>query len=318
MNKLDKEKNYISVVVYVHNDEKYIKDFIIDTDKVFSKVFDNYEYVIVNDASLDNSMDIVKKIGSSISGNITIVNLSYEHGLEKAMLAGDKIAIGDFVYEIDTIRVDYDINCLVDLYKKTSEGYDIVSLSPKGKTSKLSNAFYNIVKRNSNQKMELYTQSACVISRRAINRISILDNRVEYRKAAYHYCGLPNTYIFYDPIKEIDKPKQKFEDKFNLASDVIIRYSKFASKLSFILSMAFLAFTLVTVIYVIVCYLTMADIQKGWTTTMFFLSVSFSGLFLMMSFLFRYMDILVRDKYVSSNYSFTSVEQIKNVKNDKK
>lgn len=48
-----------SIIIPVYNVEKYIKKCL---DSVFEQSFKDYEVIVVNDGTKDNSMDIVKKI----------------------------------------------------------------------------------------------------------------------------------------------------------------------------------------------------------------------------------------------------------------
>ena len=52
---INKEKNFISAVVYVNNDERGIKPFLIQLAGVLDAHFDKYEIICVNDASTDGS-----------------------------------------------------------------------------------------------------------------------------------------------------------------------------------------------------------------------------------------------------------------------
>ena len=50
-------KNRFSVVIPVFNKEKYIKETILS---VLNQTYDNYEIIIINDASTDNSLKIIE------------------------------------------------------------------------------------------------------------------------------------------------------------------------------------------------------------------------------------------------------------------
>ena len=96
---MQKEKNFISAVVYIHNSENNIKNFLDTVIYTLGEFFEQYEIICVNDYSNDSSMDIVKKhCIKSHQNNVTIVNLSYFHGIELAMKAGDDLAIGDYIW----------------------------------------------------------------------------------------------------------------------------------------------------------------------------------------------------------------------------
>lgn len=83
----NKEKNFISAVIYLHNNEKHIGKFIQSISKILDDNFEKYEIICVNDHSTDNSLQGVKSIACNINGALSIINLSFYQGLEMAMNA---------------------------------------------------------------------------------------------------------------------------------------------------------------------------------------------------------------------------------------
>lgn len=306
-----KEKNYVSVVLYVHNNETIIENAILSLDEMLNANFSNFEFILVNDFSSDHSIERVKGIKDRLNATVSVLNLSYYHGQELAMTSGQKLAIGDYVFELDTLNVDYNFDELLNIYNTSLKGFDIVALSPKKKSSLYNRLFYRLLEKSSMLKMRLNTETARIISRRAINRVGILNTSVNYRKATYHYAGLPTQNVFYTPIKESNYNELSFGAKFNLAYEIMIRYSHIASTISIGLSMFFMLFSVLMIGYVIASYIIVQNIASGWTTTMMFLTISFSGLFLVLSMILKYLDMLLRDKTINKSYVYDSIEQIK-------
>lgn len=193
---IDKEKNFISLIIYIHNNQEYIKNFLQIVDKNLCSHFEKFEIICVNDASDDNSKAVISEYASTSSSVISIINMSYWQGLEASMNAGVDLAIGDFIYEIDSVYMDYPIDMLMDVYKKAISGYDIVSAEPDKShlTSKVYYWIYNHVSRTQNK---LQTESFRILSRRAVNRIHSMNKTVPYRKAIYANCGLKMKSIPY-------------------------------------------------------------------------------------------------------------------------
>ena len=306
-----KEKNYVSVVLYVHNNANIIEKMILELDALLTENFSNFEIILVNDFSEDESIEKVKTIKEQLNATVSVLNLSYYHGLEMAMTSGQKMAIGDYIFEMDTMNVDYNLSELINIYHTSLKGFDIVALSPKKKASLFNRIFYNLLEKSSLLKMRLYTETARIISRRAINRVGILNTSVNYRKATYHYSGLPTKNVFYEPLKDSKYNELSFGSKFNLAYEIMIRYSHIASTISIGLSFFFFAFSVFMIGYVIASYIIVQNIASGWTTTMMFLTISFSGLFLVLSMILKYLDTLLRDKSINKTYVYDSIEQIK-------
>lgn len=67
-----KEKNFVSAVVYVHNNENKIEGFLKAINEVLKENFKEYEIICVNDGSIDNSEKIIKNTAKSIEGDVLI------------------------------------------------------------------------------------------------------------------------------------------------------------------------------------------------------------------------------------------------------
>ena len=149
---MQKEKKFISLVVYLHDVEDYIEYFLDKILPVCDSHFQEFEMVCVDDGCTD---DTVEKLRTYIEKNqikamVNVVHMSFFQGLESSMNAGRDIAIGDFVYEFDDVFVDYEPELLIQVYEKLLEGNDIVAARSKGKlrlSSKLFYALYNSTSR---------------------------------------------------------------------------------------------------------------------------------------------------------------------------
>lgn len=305
--KLDKEKNFISIVVYLKNAEDKIEKFSKDIDSFFRDKFLSYEFVFVNDNSNDKTKEKLKEISDILSGNVVVVDLAYEHGIELGMLAGVDFAIGDFVFEFDSIDINYDLNEIMKIYEKSMQGYDIVAASPNTKLNFSSSIFYKILNIVSYKHMNLTTEIFRVISRRAINRILKNKEKFRYRKALYHYSGF-NTFVYkYNPINDIKiENKMSLKEKINLGCEILMNFSELGVKLASSISLMFLLFTVLVIIYTV--YLN--KIQEGWTILMVFMSISFSGVFLILAILAKYMTITMKEVKESPSYIFKRIDRL--------
>lgn len=130
---LMKEKNFVSLVAYLHNDSDRVTSFFQTMQKILQENFLKYEMIFVDDASED---DTVKKLRAAADGAkggmIQIIRMSYFQGVEMAMNAGTDLSIGDFVFEFDSLTADYEPSLVMEVYRRSLEGYDIVSASPEG------------------------------------------------------------------------------------------------------------------------------------------------------------------------------------------
>lgn len=308
---LNKEKNFVSVVAYLKNNENHIQDFTQKMDNLLKDKFEAYEFVFVNDNSTDRTKDMLKDISDSLTGNVVVVDLAYDHGLEVAMLAGVDFAIGDFIFEFDTIISNYNFEEVLKIYNKSLEGFDIVAATPKDVQNKSSQIFYKVLNSVSYRKMELTTEVFRVVSRRALNRVLKNKEKLRYRKALYHYSGF-NTYIYeYDVVnKNIVQSNLSLREKISLGLDVLVNFSDIGIKIAINISIVFLLITLSTIGYTVYSYLTLDKIQSGWTTMMLFMSLSFSGIFFVLAILAKYITVTMIEIKDRPSYVFKGIDRL--------
>ncbi|AZV55409.1 glycosyltransferase [Clostridium sp. AWRP] len=306
-----KEKNFISMVAYMHNEENDIIKFLMTIDGIMKDKFDTYEFVLVNDACKDNTIKKILEIEDKIHGSIEIINMAWKHGMELSMLAGVDLAIGDYIYEFDSLIIDYDVEIVWNMYKKCIEGFDVVSASPKGKSSYSSRLFYKYLNRVSYRKMQLTTETFRLISRRCLNRVLNSKERFRYRKALYNYSGFDTAMIYYRSIDKVTrKNHMNVGERVGFAIDILINFSNIGTRIIGMISLIFFIISLLAGIYTLKSYLTVKSIQPGWTTIMLFLSISFTGMFFILALLSKYMTILLREVKDRPQYVYKSIDKM--------
>ena len=102
----NKEKNFVSAVIYVRNAEKRIGRFLQAIITVMEEHFEHSEIICVNDFSDDESVKVIRQVVSrrETAVSVSILNMGCFHGLEIAMNAGVDLAIEDFVFEFEIGR----------------------------------------------------------------------------------------------------------------------------------------------------------------------------------------------------------------------
>jgi len=88
------DKIKISVVMAVYNAEKYLNESI---DSILNQTFTDFECIIINDGSTDNSLNIIK---SYKDDRIVLINQK-NTGLAKALNNGIRIAKSDYIARMD-------------------------------------------------------------------------------------------------------------------------------------------------------------------------------------------------------------------------
>ena len=115
----------LSVVSPVYRGEKMLSELVERIHKAISPLTDNYEIVLVNDSSPDNSWERISEI-CAVDKKVKGINLSRNFGQPYAITAGLTYAKGNYIAVIDC-DLQNKPEDLPAMYQKALEGYDVVS-----------------------------------------------------------------------------------------------------------------------------------------------------------------------------------------------
>ncbi len=89
----------ISVIIPAYNEELRLPIFLLELDLFFqSKSTDNYEMIIVNDGSNDDTFDVIKKLNIK---NLTLLNHTHNLGKGAAIKTGVIQSTGEIIVIMD-------------------------------------------------------------------------------------------------------------------------------------------------------------------------------------------------------------------------
>ncbi|RXK00110.1 glycosyl transferase family 2 [Arcobacter sp. CECT 8986] len=92
----------VSVIMSVYNDEKYVS---IAIDSILKQSFENFEFIIINDGSIDRTLEILKKYKGKDS-RIVLINQENK-GLTKSLNIGIEKAKGKYIARMDSDDISY-------------------------------------------------------------------------------------------------------------------------------------------------------------------------------------------------------------------
>lgn len=305
----NKEKNFVSAVVYLYNEAEYIQSYLRGLEDTLRQNFEKYEIIVVNDASKDDGAQRVKAYVSSQDGaKVTLMNMGYHQGMETSMDAGVDLAIGDFVFELEFTNADYDWSVLMDVYRHSLEGYDIVNAKGDvGKKITTGSLFYNMMNRYANLQYPLSSGSFRIVSRRAINRIHSLATRIPYRKVAYANCGLKCDTLLYDCTKKVKL--RGVSNRMELATNSLVLFTDIAFRFTLWFAFIMIFLTVGVAIYAVLSLIQNNSVD-GWAIVTLFVGFALSGLFVVLCMIVRYLTTLVRLNFLKRDYVFESIDKL--------
>lgn len=310
----NKEKNFVSCVLYLHNDGKNIREFLRTVCGTMEENFEKYEVVCVNDCCTDNTLAEIRSFLEESTGHhvVSLINLSFYQGVEMAMNAGRDLAVGDFLFEFDKCIPDFAPSLIMEVYHKALEGNDVVAAAPKKDvafTSRLFYAVYNLGSRNS---YKLRQERFRIISRRAVNRVNQMNAYIPYRKAMYMNCGLRAETILYDN-KEMGKGARNREERntrSSLALDTLIIFTDVLEKFSVMISG--ILFVVLMIMFGWIVYSIFSTVRpvEGWMSLMTLISFGFFMMSVMLTLIFKYLSVILNMSFKRQRYVIEGVEKL--------
>ncbi|MCM1063914.1 MAG: glycosyltransferase [Eubacterium sp.] len=311
----NKEKTFVSCVVYLHNESDEARDFLEKICQVMQENFEKYEVVCVNDGCVDDTIEQVKAFAaeSGLSPVVSLVNLSYYQGVECAMNAGCDLAVGDFLFEFDSCRLDFEPALIMEIYHRALQGYDVVAAAPRYGVSFTSRLFYLVYNWGSRYQAKIRQERFRVVSRRAVNRVNQLNAYVPYRKAMYMNSGLKTDTIVYDNKAEAAGRSRNREERGNrstLAADTIIIFTNVLEKLSMTVSAVLLGALVIMFIYLIWSIFSKVRPVEGWLSIMMLMAFGFFMVSVMLTLILKYLSVLLNMGFKKQRYVIEGVEKL--------
>lgn len=269
-----RKKELISIVVPCYNEEEALPLFYKEITKVFKKIKEDYEILLVNDGSKDSTLQIMKDLAKK-DKHIKYLSFSRNFGKESAMFAGLYNAKGDYVAIMDADMQDPP-SLLPEMIKiLREEDYDSVATrraNRKGESkirSFLSESFYKIINRISDADIVSGARDFRLMKRDMVDSIISMSEYNRFSKGIFGWVGF-KTYWF--PFENVERvagtTKWSLFGLTKYAIDGIINFSQTPLAIAsyFGMFMTFVAF--IMLMFIIIRKLIFGDPVAGWASTM--------------------------------------------------
>lgn len=234
----------ISIVSPEYKGEKMVSELVRRIKESVSTITDDFEIILVNDASPDNTWAEIEKECAADS-RVKGLDLSRNFGQHYAITAGLHYAKGEWVVVMDCDLQDRPEE-ISNLYKKAMEGWDIVFAQRKQRNDSFikrmsSKMFYSVFSYLTETKQDPTVANFGIYNCRVIDSVLLMKDQIKYFPTMVQWVGYKKTYI---PIKHDERAEGKssysFRRLFKLALDTIIAFSdkplRIAVKFGFFMS----------------------------------------------------------------------------------
>ena len=300
---MNKEKAFISAVIYVHNDSGTAAGFVETVYRKFIELFERFEIIVADDHSTDQTVETLRQISRDFSKPLTIIHMSSFQGKEAAMNAGIDMAIGDYIYQMESTQDQFDAELLGKAFEAMRGKYDIMSVAPRD-TALSGRIFYQLFNASSGGSAQIGTECFSIVTRRAVNRVHAISEYLPYRKSAFAASGLPYQRMCSDSVRAHER-----NTSFSTGVESLLLYTRLGYRFSAVITGVMLLLAVAELIYTIVIFCMGIPIE-GWTTLALFITFGFAGVFLIMSIVIRYLSLLLEIIFRRQRYLVSDVEII--------
>ena len=219
----------ISIVSPVYRAEKILPILVSEINLVMERIGEDYEIILVDDRSPDNSWEVMKVL-SSQNSKIKSIRLSRNFGQHSAIFAGLTKTKGDWVVVMDCDMQDQPKE-IAKLYKKALEGYDIVLGQRENRKDKFlkklsSKLFYKVFNYLSGGHFNNEIGNFGIYRKKAIDSILNISDYIKFFPLFINWVGFKSVSI---PIehgeREEGKSSYSISRLLKLAFNAIISFS---------------------------------------------------------------------------------------------
>lgn len=297
---------FVSVIIPLYNHSKILENLLNEISQILRDNYTNYELILVNDGSEDDSLDKLDLLLKEYQC-IRLINLSRHFGTEIAISAGLDTVIGDFVV---TMIPDSDPPELIPkLIEKCRKGKDIlIGIRENRNDEPLwrkigANIFYwccrVIFKIPLTKNVTLYN----VLSRQVVNALIQVEDKYCYLRLLSAYVGYQSETFVYKPIKRVKKPRnQGLIESVNLGLQIIFINSVHPLRLASYCSILASVFNLIYMLYIVAIYLFKNKVAEGWVTLSMQNAIMFFLISIILAILCEYVGIMFTKSRGWSSY----------------
>ncbi len=214
----------LSLVIPCYNEEENIGNLFDEIVTVMTNENVNFEIILVNDGSSDNTMSVMRSLAENTSHCVKVIDFSRNFGKEAGMYAGLSHASGEYTVIVDgdmqqspktvmdmlrILEENPDYDCVAAVQKKRREGC-LISFYKR--------CFYAIINKAASVRFESGASDFRMMRRPVVDAILSMCEYFRFSKGIFSYVGFNTYYMPYEV-----RPRGGGKSKFNFFK--LLRYA---------------------------------------------------------------------------------------------
>lgn len=274
-------KKLISVIPIAYGDEGNIVELYKRLTKVLKKITSLYEIIYINDASPDNSEEILRRLARK-DKHLTVIIHSRNFGAQNAFSTGMKYAKGNAVVIMDGDLQDPP-ELIESFVKKWLEGYDVVYGARRKRENSMGkflewayHSFYIVFHKLSYMPVPLDAGDFSLMDRKVVNQINNLPEKDRFIRGLRAWVGFKQIGINYiRPERFSGKSTNSFKRNMFWVRKAIFSFSYAPLEWVFYIAIFSVLVSIFAVFIYLILYLLIPNTPRGFMTIL--LSVLFIG-----------------------------------------
>lgn len=219
----------ISVVSPVYMAESILSELVTRIQKSVSEITPDFEIILVEDGSPDNSWEVIEKLAIA-NKQLKGIRLSRNFGQHYAITAGLDHARGDWVIVMDCDLQDRPEE-IARLYNMAIEGYDIVLAQRHNRQDGFlkrfsSKMFYRTLGYLTGSEQDETVANFGIYKKPVIDSVVSMRESIRYFPTMVKWVGFRTTKIeVKHEQRSVGKTNYSFRKLLKLATDIILAYS---------------------------------------------------------------------------------------------
>ncbi len=283
----------VSLVIPVYYNEDNLPPLYQDIcEKLYPHTEYEWEIVMVNDGSGDNSYQIMRKLAAQDS-RIKAISLSRNFGSHAAILCGLSKCTGDCAV-VKAADLQEPTELVLDMVKRWEAGYNVVLAvrkdreESKGQTL-FANLYYTMVRKMMLSAMPKGGFDVYLVDRKVIDVLNALDEKNSALTGQILWSGFKTDKVYYTRLaREIGESRWTLKKKIRLVADTMFSFSTLPIKAVTTIGVCSFAGSLVWAVVEIICKLLGLINVSGWTMLFIFNLFSFGVIMLTLGILGEY------------------------------
>lgn len=295
----------LTLIIPCHNEAGNSLPLFQRFAEMFGSGMKDLEFIYIDDGSTDSTLSELRALENKSAARVRIISFSRKFGKEAALLAGLRLAEGEYtgIIDGDGQQDPKYIRQMLELLEKDSS-IDCAAAYQKDRKESFSDRFfkhhfYLLMNRLCSVELKEAASDFRVFNRRFRDAVLSLPELCRFSKGIFSWVGFRTQYIDYEVGDRLHgKSNWSFGDLFRYAVVGIVAFSTKPLVIASVTDGIYTAVSFIAMIYVFIKALIFGDPAAGYPTIMCVLLLSFGLLFLFIGILGSYLaNVYIETKH---------------------